>query len=253
MYNRPKKGSLFMLPNEIHFIWLTKEGSRPFNMINMLAVMAAADVQKPDRLFMHCNKRPDNNRHWDRAAEHFEIKWCEPPTEIGGASLDFVQYQSDVLRLQIVQEEGGIYLDTDSLLLRPLGPFMGRPMTLAQESPNSIAMTPIISHPDAAFIDLWLKGIPEALKKGVWAGHAVNLPFELNQIHPGLCDIRPQHEFFPFDLSRNWLFENTPLPDDVYAVHVYETYWAPQLAGLNEAWMKRNLDSLFSRLFRRYL
>ena len=242
-----------MLPNEIHFIWLTKPHSRPFNLINMIAVMAAADVQKPDRLFMHCNQKPENNRHWDQAAEHFEIRWCEPPTEIEGIPLGPIQYQSDVLRLQIVQEEGGIYLDTDSLLLRPLAPFMGRPMTLAQESPNSIAMTPIIAHPDAAFIDLWMKGIPSALMKGVWAAHAVNLPFELNEKHPSLCDIRPQHEFFPFDLSRNWLFQNTPLPEDVYALHVYETYWAQEIQKVDEAYVRSNPDMLFSQLFRKYL
>jgi hypothetical protein len=87
----------------------------------------------------------------------------------------------------------------------------------------------------------------------VWAGHAVNLPFDLNKQHPGLCDIRPQHEFFPFDLSRNWLFEDTPLPDDVYALHVYETYWAALLKDINEAWVRRNRDTLFSKLFRKYL
>jgi hypothetical protein len=36
---------------------------------------------------------------------------------------------------------------------------------------------------------------------------------------------------------------------DPYALHVYETYWAGYLQGVDEAYMKTR-DTLFARLFR---
>ena len=52
--------------------------------------------------------------------------------------------------------------------------------------------------------------------------------------------------------STRWLFEDTPLPDDVYALHVYETYWAALLKQVDEAYVRRS-NTLFSKLFRKYV
>lgn len=179
------------------------------------------------------------------------------PTEIGGVELEHIQYKADVLRLQILKKHGGIYLDTDSLLLKPLTPLMKQPFVLARESGDSIAMAPIISEPNAPFIDVWLQRMPEAIKNGTWSSHAVNLPVEIYKHHYHDCDLRPQKEFFPFDLLHNYLFddgradEHAERMGDPYAVHVYETYWRGYLDGVDATYMKTR-DTLFARLFRRY-
>lgn len=236
----------------IHFIWLTQPGSRPFSFINSLAVLAAASNHL-DPIIMWCNEVPKNNLNWYRVRYLFEIRPIEMPTEIGGIPLEHVQYKADVLRLQILQKHGGIYLDTDTLLLKGLHPLVGPEMVLARESPDSLAMSPIICQPGAEFIEKWLERIPAALEIGTWAYHAVNLPVEISQEIP--CDIRPQHEFFPFDLRHNYLFddgradEHTKRLGDPYALHVYETYWAGYLGDVNEAYMKTR-HTLFAYLFK---
>jgi hypothetical protein len=236
----------------IHFIWLTERNSRPFSFINSLAVLAAASNHL-DPIIMWCNEVPKNNPNWDRVRYLFETRPIEAPSEIEGVPLDQIQYKADVLRLQILQKHGGIYLDTDSLLLKGLHPLVGPEMVLARESPDSFAMSPIICKPGADFINVWLDRIPKALEVGTWAYHAVNLPVEIYKYH--YCDIRPQHEFFPFDLRHNYLFdegladEHMKRMGDPYALHVYETYWAGYLNGVDETYMKKR-DTLFARLFR---
>ena len=246
--NKPKHGE-----NElIHFIWLTQPGSRPFSFINSLAVLAAASNHL-DPIIMWCNEVPRNNPNWYMVKDLFEVRPIEMPTEIGGVPLDHIQYKADVLRLQILQKHGGIYLDTDTLLLKGLHPLMGPEMVLARESPDSLAMSPIIANPGADFINVWLDRIPKALEVGTWAYHAVNLPVEISKYH--FCDIRPQAEFFPFDLRHNYLFDEGMADKhierlgDPYALHVYETYWAGYLEGVNESYM-RTRDTLFARLFK---
>jgi len=246
-----------MIPNIVHFIWLTGPDSRPFNLINMVAVKAAAEMQRPKHLIMHTNEAPVGNPYWDEAAGYFEIQ----PIRETHPDLPFVQYRSDILRLEILREQGGIYLDTDSLLLAPLTAFMDRPFTLARESADSLAMTPIFAEPGAPFIDYWLEGIPKAMASGVWAKHSVNLPHDLQRKMPQLCEVRPQEEFFPFDLKRNYLFEtgkdriaeNWKRMGAAYALHVYETYWANDIAQVDREYVVWNRDCLFGRLFGMYV
>lgn len=237
----------------IHFIWLTQIGSRPFSFINALAVLAAARHHPKDKILMWCNEEPKSNPNWWRVKDLFEIRHIDPPSEIEGVKLEHVQYKADVLRLQILQKLGGMYLDTDSLLLKPLTALAGPSIVLAQESPDSIAMSPIIAPPGDPFVAEWLKRIPTALSKEIWAHHAVNLPVEISKILP--CDIRPQAEFFPFDLRHNYLFdygradEHAERLGDPYALHVYETYWRGYIDEVDEGYM-RTQDTLFARLFR---
>ena len=236
----------------IHFIWLTQPGSRPFSFINSLAVLAAVSHHL-DPIIMWCNEVPKNNPNWYMVKDLFEVRPVELPTEIGGVPLEPIQYKADVLRLQILQKFGGIYLDTDTLLLKGLHPLMDKEMVLARESSDSLAMSPIICKPGADFINVWLQRIPAALEVGTWAYHAVNLPVEISKYH--YCDIRPQAEFFPFDLRHNYLFdegladEHMKRLGDPYALHVYETYWAGYIDGVDEPYM-RTRDTLFTRLFR---
>jgi hypothetical protein len=246
-----------MIPNIIHFIWLTGPDSRPFNLINMVAVKAASDIQRPDRIIMHTNEAPVGNPYWDEAAQFFEVQ----PVKTTHPDLPFVQYRSDVLRLEILREHGGIYLDTDSLLISSLMPFMDMPFSLARESSDSLAMTPIFAAPGAPFIDHWLEGIPKAMASGVWAKHSVNLPHELQEEFPFLCKVWPQKDFFPFDLKRNYLFEigddlvkeNWKRMGSAYALHVYETYWAADVAKIDREYVVWNRNCLFGILFGMYI
>lgn len=246
--NKPKHGKTTL----IHFIWLTQPNSRPFSFINALAVLAAASNHL-DPIIMWCNEVPKNNPNWDRVRYLFETRPIKAPDEIDGVKLEHIQYKADVLRLQILQKHGGIYLDTDSLLLKGLHPLMGPEMVLARESSDSLAMSPIICKPGADFVNVWLQRMPEAIRTGTWASHAVNLPVEIAKYH--FCDIRPQAEFFPFDLRHNYLFDDGRADEhmqrmgDPYALHVYETYWAGYLNGVDETYM-RSRDTLFARLFR---
>jgi hypothetical protein len=246
--NKPKHGETAL----IHFIWLTQPGSRPFSFINSLAVLAAASNHL-DPIIMWCNEVPRNNPNWYMVKDLFEVRPVEMPEEIGGVPLTQIQYKADVLRLQILQKLGGIYLDTDTLLLKGLHPLMGPEMVLARESSDSLAMSPIICKPEAEFIKVWLDRIPRALEVGTWAYHAVNLPVEISKEIP--CDIRPQAEFFPFDLRHNYLFDDGRADEhmqrmgDPYALHVYETYWAGYIDGVDESYM-RTRDTLFARLFK---
>ena len=122
-----------MIPNVVHFIYFNGPNSRDFSYLNYLAVRAAHDIQQPDTIYMHYNTEPVGNPNWDRMKSYVTLAQITPPERLMGVKLGYVQYQADVVRLQKLLEHGGIYLDTDILMLKPLTPFMDRHCVMGAE------------------------------------------------------------------------------------------------------------------------
>ena len=57
----------------------------------------------------------------------------------------------------MVSDNGGIYLDTDILVLRPLDDLMNNELTLGRVTPKSVGTGVIMSRPQPPFVCLWLQ------------------------------------------------------------------------------------------------
>ena len=245
-----------MIPNIIHFVWITGPNSREFSFINYLAVRAAHDVQTPDRILMHVNEEPVGNHNWDRIRPYVEMVKVDPPTTHNGFPLDHVQYQSDVLRLQILLEHGGIYLDTDMLMVKAL-PFLDEwtcvlsPDTVNDpKSINAGMIAAVAKHP---FIQRWLDAFEV---NDIWAYSSVVLPWKLyGQSKKGVA-LRSAYEFLPFGWQdTSILTSRTEFTDamlkDAYTVHMWETIWADGLKHIDDHYL-RTSDSVFASMFKQY-
>ena len=73
-----------MIPNIVHFVWLTGPNSREFSFVNYLAVRAAHDIQVPERILMHVNEEPVGNSNWERIRPYVEMVKADPPIEHNG-------------------------------------------------------------------------------------------------------------------------------------------------------------------------
>jgi len=253
-----------MIPNVVHFIWFTGPKSRDFGYINYLAVRAAHEIQKPDAIFMWCNEDIQGNPNWDAIRPYVELKLCTPPTHIGDVPLEYPQYQADVVRLQALKAHGGIYLDTDTLLIRPLTPFMHKACVMSAESYDtdgrikSLNAGLIMAQPNAPFIEAWLERLSTGIKKDVWANQAVILPLEIFKEDPRALHLEPAQSFIPFNFHDEWIYgpiENKSKLDGSYSIHMYDTYWQGieyhEIRKINHFYFKCE-KNLFSQLFKRY-
>lgn len=251
-----------MIPNIIHFMYFFGENSRPFTYVNYLAVKVANDVQKPQNIFFYYNEEPKNNPHWEALKSFVTMVKVDPPKEIGGVELKYPQYQADVYRLQVLRDHGGIYLDTDTFLLKPLDPLMKENTTMGADSVDehgnfkSVGIGLIIAKRNSEIFNLWLDKIPEYLKSDVWASHAVDLPMELWKADNSLFNFVRPKMFVPFGWKDKYILENDrenlKLINGSYAVHMWNTIWANDLNQINESWMQES-DSLFAELFRKHV
>ena len=245
-----------MIPNIVHFVWLTGSNSREFSFINYLAVRAAHDIQMSERILMHVNKEPVGNPNWERIRPYVEMVEVELPVVFNGYELTHVQYQADVLRLQILYKHGGIYLDTDMLLIKPI-PFLKEwqcvmsPDTI--DDPRSMNAGIIMAAPGADFIKRWLDAFEV---NDTWAYGAVVLPWKLYSKKSKGVSLRSAYEFLPFGWTNKSILEPSNefsdlMLKDAYCVHMWETIWSNDLIRVDDHYL-RTADSVFANLFKRY-
>ena len=84
-----------------------------FNIIRYLAIKSVHDVNNPDNIFFYYKHEP-HGEWWDRAQKYIIPVKVEPPTEIFGNPVENYAHQADIIRLQILIEDGGIYIDSVS-------------------------------------------------------------------------------------------------------------------------------------------
>lgn len=255
-----------MISKIIHFIYPATERTRPWSLVNHAAVMLARRYHPDYKIIIWANKNPEHQYALLDTAQKAGavLQEIELPTEIDGVKMEHPQYMSDYLRLQILHECGGIYMDTDILTRRS---FDGRRKTAGQDGKlvlsweshhqRSICNALMISPPGNPFVAAWLDALPEALKVSTWAHGGVTLPVELSK-RESLADSRkilPHRFACPLDLSQLWLFtpSMTATARDLVAaspaIHVFETYWRGIIKHINRSWID-NTPCLFSDIFR---
>jgi tetratricopeptide (TPR) repeat protein len=249
-----------LIPDIVHFIWLVGTKSRDFGFVNYLAVRAAAEVQKPLAIFMHTNGDIIGNPYWDAIRPYVTMVPVTPPEGV-----EYPQHQADILRLGILFEHGGMYLDTDMIMLRPVG-FQKTTMGIESydddgETPRSLNAGLIVASHHCPFIGEWSRRIRDAMKVDRWADHCVLLPLRILEekrwFSPPV-DLRPKHEFLPFDFHDEWISgseHNSYMLSKSYSLHLYDTYWEgvewSELSKVNNEYLLRE-QNLFTHLFRKY-
>jgi len=238
-------------PNVIHFIYAKTDLARPWSVVNHHALRLASRNHNPANIIMWTNA-PEV---FEPYGDSIEVVKCDIPTSIEGHEIPWPQLMADVMRLQILHEHGGIYMDTDILTLANLDPFLKFAnernrlvMSWETKAQASICNALMIAPAKNAFIKTWLEKIPERVGSTTWADGGVLLPMELAN-DEALKDTRAvlRHSFAcPLDLSQAWLFD--PMLKEraremlagSTAIHVFETYWRDTIAKLD-----MNQDTLF--------
>ena len=249
------------VPNIIHFIYPHTELTRPLSFVNYIAVKRAKEIHSPDKTLFWTNLDKLDGE-WGQLIEPMvTLMPYEPVKKYKGTEIVWPQYMSDLARLQILRDHGGIYMDTDMILLKPLYEWMGSKLVMSWEPSEPLGQSAcnalIISPPDNEFLDLWLDHLPEAMKSGIWANGGVNLPATLWRFSPTIrrkyAEIIDPYFFCPLDLKANWMFDPELKAEAKYktkdslAIHIFETYWRDVIKNVTPDWCKQN-DCLFSEL-----
>jgi mannosyltransferase OCH1-like enzyme len=123
-----------------------------------------------------------------------------------------------------ITEYGGIYLDFDEVLLRPIDSLRRFQHTQGHELKRTMGSQVVMSKKNATFLNLWYKSYRDDYKK-IWAYNALWVPNTLAKNHPELIHVEG------FNFTRpNW--QNTKLIYDGnynwatnYGMHMYARWY----------------------------
>lgn len=195
--------------------------SIPKNIISMWLGGEMPDIAK-ECVETHSNQ-PGFNHVWINNDNYYRCMYVDECIEAGRFGK-----ASDYLRLVYLEKYGGIYMDADSKILKPLDRFLEHEMFVCEEENRFIAngiIGAVAHHP---LIQHYIKLIEENFRGGgsLVFQQGVYLFTELvkhSQWTPGIT-IYPPEWFLPY----NHQSKVTNITENTFCMHYYLTSWIGQ-------------------------
>lgn len=144
-----------VVPLIVHFVWFGEHSPMQFH--HMLSVKSAYKLIQPEILYVHCDYEPVGPwwRYIKKSVKSLRIQHRNPPGEIFGNPVILPEHKSDIARIQILMEYGGIYMDFDVIALRSFDSLRYYNMTMGLEyfgSPGRLNNGVIAANKEAEFV-----------------------------------------------------------------------------------------------------
>lgn len=209
-----------MIPKVVHYIWL---GGKPKDKLTEICLLTFKD-KMPDYEFIEWN---ETNLDLDKiASENKFFAECK--------KRNLYAFMADYLRIKILYEQGGIYIDTDVQAIKSLDPLLDRSLILGYEE---------------CTIDVVHKQIGTgfmACEKGNWFIRKVYdyynneimntkdfiIPVIITKIFNALSpeeqkkvDVLPMDYFSPYDSGGGKKFSSDLITNNTYVIHWFSYSW----------------------------
>lgn len=116
----------WIIPNIIHFI---RFNTKEYSFTEYICLKAAFRNHRPDFFYIHTNLNDFKGKYWELIkkdpdlSERIRVVPTEVPSEIFGQKLSKrwkLWHGSDIARIKIMMQYGGIYLDNDVFVIKNL-------------------------------------------------------------------------------------------------------------------------------------
>jgi hypothetical protein len=197
------------VPPTVHFILLADQDKQAeLEFYQHLAIKAVLLRLGPVSVKLHSYSLNQDNVWWRPIKHRVMLVTHEPRptlrTTDGHLHKLRLAHQSDILRLEILHEEGGIYLDIDVYALQSFHQLMGstKDLVMGHEGGNrsGIGNAVIVARPRSPFIGRWLATYEESFdnRPQMWNHHSVKVPAKMAERYPeNICKLSPGAFFWP--------------------------------------------------------
>jgi mannosyltransferase OCH1-like enzyme len=257
------------VPRFFHFIYIA--GGMKFNMTHFLAIKTCFVVQKPDRIFLYNDREPVENEWWDKAKEYCTVIKTTIPTCVNRRGIYYKQHQADLMRVNILEKIGGVYMDLDLLSLKPIDGSVVKPLyenkgdrnmyeeftVMCRESSEKLCNCFIVSRKGNPFLQKWIYEYENRYgeDKDYWGGLSVVAPNRLAETNKEIISILDRRVFLPF-LYNDLRFFSEDISEslgDSFGVHLWETEADKRGLIPGDREYFKNNDNTFTKLFESYI
>ena len=206
------------IPNVVHFIWGIQNPET--NFITYLAIRSALISLQPDTLKIHYEELNMDNIWFRKMRNNVTLVHHDMALEYPKQTQEKwqVSHLTDVLRLDILRLEGGIYLDTDVIALQSFDTLQHnkRGVILGHEGGDrhGLCNAVIVARQDASFLHRWIESYRD-FSAAEWNYHSVVLPKQMALDFPDqVCPLAPTVFFWPTWTSSHVEFMHEPITAD---------------------------------------
>ncbi|SMY24754.1 unnamed protein product [Zymoseptoria tritici ST99CH_1A5] len=194
------------IPNMVHFVILARETKQvELSYSDFLAIKAVILRMNASEIKLHTTALNTANKWYLTIKHHItlipiDLEEYRSPDGRPFTSI-CLAHQSDIIRLDILTREGGIYLDTDVFALRSFSNLLTnqRDVLMGHEGGNRYGLcnAVTIARPNSQFMELWHQSY-STFDSEQWNEHSVRMPKLLQVQHPDLiCPLSPTTFFWP--------------------------------------------------------
>ncbi|XP_071084462.1 uncharacterized protein [Haliotis cracherodii] len=144
----------YAIPRIVYYVAF---GVSRLSFIHYLSLLSARRFIKPWAIYVVGDMRPMGT-WWQKAEAELGVRFIqrERPVWLAEKKITSTELAGHLIRLQLLMVNGGIYLDLDMLLLRPLEPILHYDVTLGhQDNDRGLNNAVILAKRGATFIGEW--------------------------------------------------------------------------------------------------
>lgn len=220
-----------LVPNIVHLIVLDK---RPLSRYTYLSILTIFHQINPLALYFHCIHNP-HGEFWEALlrssyASRMQVTKVKQPISLFSIpSPSNLAHKSDIVRMNILQTMGGIYLDTDVIVLRSFDPLRHASLSIGRQTIQNFCNGVIIAHNSSLFLRAWLEGFRTADFEKCWDCHSVVYPSRLAKNMTKDVNVIPIEGFYDPSFSKGDIhelfMENTGKPARMRPPYIGTTVW----------------------------
>ena len=221
-----------MIPNIVHFVYGLEEQEYDFLFVYYLSVLSAKLINNPDKIYFHYTHKP-TGKWWDETEKLVELNQVECPATLGGKSIVNLAHKADRVRLEVLEDCGGVYFDMDTVCVSPYKHLLDYSCVMGTEEKKLIrgvhhdprlCNAVIFAEPNSEFIKKWIDSADTLFDPDNWLSYAVEGPSILYQDNKDLVHVEQPSSFFSpsWDDIPSIFLRDKPIPKELITLHLWE-------------------------------
>lgn len=209
-----------MIPKKVHYIWL---GGKPKDKLTEICLLTWKD-KMPEYEFIEWNEKNLNLDEICKQSKYFNE--CR--------KRNLYAFMADYLRIKILYEQGGIYIDTDVQAIKTLNPLLDKDLILGYEE---CTIDKVIKQIGTGFIAAekghwYIKKVFDFYNNEIMESEEYIIPAIMTNIYNKLSEeekekieIFPMDYFAPYDSGNGKHFSPDLITKNTYVIHWFSYSW----------------------------
>ncbi|XP_053387662.1 uncharacterized protein LOC123543034 [Mercenaria mercenaria] len=189
------------VPNIVHYVWFMRNS---LDFISFISILSVVRFVNPCVIVFHGDRLP-TGKYWDflmRLSPNIIHIKRQKVNTVFGQRVKFKQHSSDVMRIEALLMYGGIYMDTDTVLVKSIDSLRQYPCVMSTQS-GSLGSAFIMAEKNATFLNMWLEGYKTNYRSSHYYYNAMIYPRQLAYNHTDIIHVEDGTVSRPKDLYVN--------------------------------------------------